>query len=883
MNSINNLNAITINFSNPWLLLLIIPAVALMLWPYLRLPKRHRNTRNRVISLALHSLILLLVVSMLAGMTFTSSQTSYKKDVVLLVDLSESNVESQEEMNEFVQSVLDGVESGYRVGVVTFANGCVYSSKLSENMNGVYNDYVNSSQTPLKNATDFSSALLYVRDSVLNSPNDGRIIILSDGEQTDGNALATVKALADDGIRIDTVYFPSKGYANEVQLKSVHVPNNVMLGETVDVVVTTESSSVQSATLNFYDNGEMVDYQIVELPVGEGVYSFSYRVSTAKLHELSVTVQSQSDTLLQNNTCYAFINIEASTKALLVDGGGQSEKLLELIGNNYDITKVNVNQLPTTVEELCAYDEVIFMNVANADLPDGFDTILTDYVKNYGGGLFTIGGDKSYVQSDMEGSLYQDLLPVEANTDAKSLGLLLVLDCSGSMMETAQGSTEKRIDLAIQAAIDSVNALSDNDYIGVVTFNQTAKQLVDMTPIERKDTVINRIKQIETATGTYYYDALTVANNMLQAFDDTELKHIIFLTDGEPVDATTAGFMEIIDRMARNDITLSTIALGPSVSSDTAEEMAERGGGRFYSVVRESQLSSVIVEETTIAAGHYYNEVTFTPKIDSHTAVVAGLNELPQLGGFYGTRLKDGATMVLSHEGNPIYAEWTCGLGRVGSFMSDLNGTWSEEFLSDENGVLFINNTVSHLFSTVLQNEIDRGTVTFAHDNFTTTAEISFELAGNENLTAELQSPNGETASVSLTETSTNTFVASFTTDVAGVYTLRLKVASPSGQEEYCSYTTFSYSSEYQAFANDSQCFQFMESLSQNGNGSMLFSADNLFGKENESVQRTYNPKLLFLIICSVAFLLDIVSRKFKIKWPSEILADIREKKAKHK
>ena len=40
--------------------------------------------------------------------------------------------------------------------------------------------------------------------------------------------------------------------------------------------------------------------------------------------------------------------------------------------------------------------------------------------------------------------------------------------------------------------------------------------------------------------------------------------------------------------------------------------------------------------------------------------------------------MKDGAIMVLGYEGNPIYAEWQRGAGRVGSFMSDLSGKWSE-------------------------------------------------------------------------------------------------------------------------------------------------------------------------------------------------------------
>ena len=59
-----------ITFSNPWLLLLLVPLAALTLIPHFRVAKKFRRSRNRVISLALHSIALILCVLLLAGMTF---------------------------------------------------------------------------------------------------------------------------------------------------------------------------------------------------------------------------------------------------------------------------------------------------------------------------------------------------------------------------------------------------------------------------------------------------------------------------------------------------------------------------------------------------------------------------------------------------------------------------------------------------------------------------------------------------------------------------------------------------------------------------------------------------------------------------------------------
>lgn len=878
VNNIDLICAISIRLERPWLLLLLIPALGLMLWPFFRLSKKHRKTRNRIVSLVLHSLVLLFCVSMLAGMTFHLTTVSIKNDVILLVDASASTEKSQDDMNGFIRSVLDEAGSDYDIGVVTFANGCVYASRMSNNADNVYNNYINS-ERPLANASDISSALLYARD-LLSSPKNGRIILLSDGVETDGNALAAVRILADEGTRVDTVYFSPQPHDGEVQITSLELPERVAVGDTVQAVVTMQSAAAGTATLQLFDNGEMRQEQEVSLGGGTDVYTFDYTVLSPGLHEFYVTISAEGDTLTENNRYYSYINIETYTQVLIVDGGGESAQLSALLGETYDVTTVSVRDVPTTLEGLSEYDEVILMNVANADLPAGFDDVLTEYVETVGGGLFTVGGDKAYMQDDMQGTKYQDLLPVEANTDAKSLGLLIVIDSSGSMEETPSGTNDTRIELAKDAAIASINSMRPSDYVGVVSFNSTASLVAEMTPVSQKDRVISRVERIETATGTYYTGALNVARNTLVSFNETELKHIIFLTDGEPVDADLNTFMDLIDRNYRDDITLSTIALGPSVDTDIAEEMAERGGGRFYEVVDERELTEIMIEETTTAAGQYYNEGKFTPSIVNHTGAVAGISELPEIGGYYGTRLKDGATIVLGVDGSPLYAEWQRGAGRVGSFMSDLNGTWTANYFVEGSGRQFLNNVVNSLFPDLPIQQSDIS-VEFGRDNFTTEIQIGLDSAsGGETVTAEVTAPGGGRQTIDLSRLSGTSFAGAFRTDRPGVYSVTVRrMRGDTVLSEYTAFMTFSYSDEYNDFHDDTQCFTFMESIGEYGNGKVLFSADEVFGRENETTESDYDPQLLFLILTAVLFLLDIVVRKFKFKWPHEIIRERRSKK----
>lgn len=878
MSSINLLCALKINFDNPWLLFVIIPAIGLMLIPYFRVKKQHRNTPNRVISLAIHTVILVLVTFLLAGMSFTLTQVTLKKDVVLLVDASDSAVSARADMDDFVNSVLDDIDKNHNIGVVTFAGNCVYAAEMDNDPAAVKRAYSEVSQKPIGNASDIAGALYYARD-LLSSPTDGRIILLSDGKQTDTNAVSAVRALSNAGVRVDTVYFPTGSSSDEVQIDGVDVR---IMGNGADIVVTVQSTVAQSAALSLYDDGTLVESRNVELTGGVETYSFMHTVSDTNVHSIQVTIDASRDTMPQNNTGYSFLNINATSKILLVDGSGNgATDFMDLLDSRFDVTRITVDELPQTVDELCAYGEVILMNVANADLPDGYGDKLTEYVEEHGGGLYTAGGSKAYMEEDMHGTKYEALLPVNARTDAKSIGVMIIFDNSSSMDYKAQGSNETRMSLAKAAAKASVDALSPEDYVGVVSFNSTAiNETRGMQPVSTSTAYVKqRIDSIgreEGVVGTVYSAAISMAKDILTPFNKTEKKHIIFLSDGDPSvhETNIEGAKENIALMAQNGITLSFITLGPEVSTNLSEEMAELGGGRHYSVAQETKLLDIMVKETTTAAAQYINREEFTPRIESHTPAVAGVTELPQLDGFYGAMLKDGATKVLDYDGNPIYAEWTVGDGKVASFLCDLEGNWSSRYFTDEEGIRFLANSVNSVLAKT-QIGLQPVSIDFSVNNFTAQAEITVN-SGSGSITAVMIGPDGAEDTLTLQGLSDTRYATAFKMSDPGVYTVYVTRNNGGTEEKYYAYTAFSYSQEYSAFGNDTEYFEFMQALSSEGGGSLLFSAENLFGGAAEMTSANYDPMLVFLIIVCVLFLADITVRKFKIK----TRAERREEKA---
>ena len=107
-------------FSNPWLLLLLIPAIGLTLLSYFRMNKRYRFTRNHVTSVVLHLVIMVLSIAVLAGIVFGYSIPNNDNEIIILVDASYSTSDSADDVDDFIRDVIDSCDTMFDLGIVTF-------------------------------------------------------------------------------------------------------------------------------------------------------------------------------------------------------------------------------------------------------------------------------------------------------------------------------------------------------------------------------------------------------------------------------------------------------------------------------------------------------------------------------------------------------------------------------------------------------------------------------------------------------------------------------------------------------------------------------------------------------------------------------------------
>ena len=82
-------------------------------------------------------------------------------------------------------------------------------------------------------------------------------------------------------------------------------------------------------------------------------------------------------------------------------------------------------------------------------------------------------------------------------------------------------------------------------------------------------------------------------------------------------------------------------------------------------------------------------------------------------------------------------------------------------------------------------------------------------------------------------------------------------------------------------FFDNEEKAAFMAELSEDGDGFVITEPTEVFDNVVKSLHRIIDPRIVFIIIALVAFILDIAVRKFKFKWIHEIIRERKEKSKK--
>jgi len=459
------------------------------------------------------------------------------------------------------------------------------------------------------------------------------------------------------------------------------LPQEVKYGEPFQAKVVAWSLKETQARLSLFRNGEFLGSQIVRLTAGKNVFAYRQALDQSGIHVYQAALDVEGDTIEDNNRAVGTVVVRGRPQVLLADRDRSHASSLAaaLRSQNIEVTVVEPPGIPKDVAGLQKYDGVVLSNVSSLKLTRPQMAQIRDYVRDHGGGLMMIGGEESFGLGGYYRTPVEEALPVTMEVKQKveipSLAVVLSIDRSGSM---AMSTDEKvtKLDLAKEAAHLVVDLLDERNEVGVMSWDTEFIWDSPMRGARDKGAIHHAIATIKAGGGTDGYPALKESYQIL--FDRPALlKHVIFLSDGQ---MTRGDFAGLLRRMAKDKITVSTVAIGKDADVQLMVDIAKWGKGRFYYTEDSQTIPRIFTLETQLASKASLVEQPFKPQLTApnHEAMQdINWKAVPPLGGYVATTVKQNAELVLmSHQEDPVLATWRYGLGRAAAFTSDAKSKW---------------------------------------------------------------------------------------------------------------------------------------------------------------------------------------------------------------
>jgi Ca-activated chloride channel family protein len=754
---------------------LAIPVALLLLWLSTRLRRfEQRRTAARAFAMVLFTgaaatACALAVVGVELGRRLDRLTLIVAVDRSRSIDLvpgAESRIQQELQLAE------QGMRDGDRIASLAFAAEAVLESPPRER-----GQPPSAERASLgRDGTDLGAA---IRRGLAEVPPDSaaRIVLLSDGVSTRGDALGEAALAAAAGVPVDAVPLDQRKL-RDVRVVAVAAGGRANVGEAIDLRVVTASDSDADVELRVYRDGQLLRRGEVRIAAGEDVVHLRELAGEPGLHRYDVELtakDSARDEAVEDNQGSTFVRVTGEATALVLERDrALSTPLVQALKSAaFKVQAGDATQVPGDAAGFAVYDLVVLSDISAADLAPEQIAALAAYVRDLGGGLLLMGGDRSLGPGGYGKTPLEEVSPLSFDVKQErrraSLAEVIAVDISGSM-GAAVGSRTK-LDLANEAAVRSLELLGAGDRLGVVHVDTAAQWTIPLGPITDREAMSKAVRGVGVGGGGIYVDLALQAGYAALAKESVQLKHLLLFADGSDAEERSKAF-GLVSSAKSHGVTTSVVALGTGSDVPDLERMSKLGDGRFYLIEDATRLPAVFAQETVLAARSAINEVPFRPTLVTASPVLRGvdLGQAPELTGYVVTIPKGRAQVILSGpEGDPLLANWSVGIGRAAAFTSDFKDRWGRAWTSWSGA--------ERLFGQLARDVARRADNPRVRLEADTTggelrlrASVTDERGRSESLrqlTAQVTAPDGSTSSVHLDAVG------------AGLYSATLQAARP--------------------------------------------------------------------------------------------------------
>jgi uncharacterized membrane protein len=695
-------------FDNPWYLLLLA-ALPVVWWSSFRSLAGLGRVR-RAMAIGLRSLVFTLLVLALAEAQWV--RTSDRLTVLYLLDQSLSISQAQSDamikyVNESIGLHRDSNRQD-RAGVIVFGTEPAIEIPPLDDTQPLprVETLVDREHTNLAGAMKLALACF---------PHDTekRIVILSDGNQNIGDALAQARHMAEGGIGIDVVPIRSQS-VGEIAVEKVMVPADVRRGEPFDLRVVLSNTAAAGE-----DHGpvrgrlqlirkagsreQVLTDQEITVEPGKRVFSVREEIDAPDFYTYEarfVPENAADDSMPQNNQATTFTQVRGSGQVLLIEdfeNPGEFDFMTQrLRAMNMEVTvrSTRPDELFSDLAQLQPFDTVILGNVPREHFSDEQVEMLVRNAQNLGSGLVMMGGPNSFGAGGWTNTPLEEAMPVDfqiKNAKVAPVGALAMLMHAS---ELPDGNYWQKV-----IAREALKTLGEQDYCGIVHWGLREEWLWGGTRGMLKvggnrQQMLARLDRMTPGDMPDFESSLVMARNEFSQLADAASKHMIIISDGDPAPPNN-GPTGAIAGLMKMGVKISTVAIGTHgpPGSTPLKNIATRTGGKYYVVTSAKTLPRIYQKEARRVARPLVFERNqgFAPQIKYPHEMLQGIESpLPPITGFVLTTPKENplveisvvSPLPLGKNNNVILASWTYGLGKTVAFTTDAGKRWTSDWIS---------------------------------------------------------------------------------------------------------------------------------------------------------------------------------------------------------
>jgi uncharacterized membrane protein/uncharacterized protein YegL len=661
--------AISIQHSWPLLLLLAIP----LLWWAAHATRTNLSRRHLAVVTVLRSV----AVAMLALALMRPQWHAGADDVAVVYALDVSRSVSA----SFIDSALAWIDDADREGKPAQARYLAFADRpvLLEKPEQV-RDLAVTEGSPREGAIDRAATNLEraLDEALLGLDRDRvkRLVLLTDGNQTEGDVWRVLARLKEAKVRVFPI--PAKVRdEGDAWLEGIEVPQGMRAGEPVTVTVRAFSPRESRARVVLRTGNTVLGNRAVRLTAGLNRVSFEIQLTSVGSNTLAAVLIAEGDRVRDNNRVQQSAWVARAPRVLYVEGQPGAAAYLRdaLAREGIEVNVAAPADIPESAAALAPYDALVLSDTPAKAIAPAKMQAIESYVRDSGGGLLFAAGANVYGEQGYSGTAVEKVLPVQfrAQEKRKDLALVIALDRSYSMRG-------RKMELAKEATRGALDLLEEQHQFAVVAFDSQAHVSVPMQYVRAKRKAEDQIARIQASGQTNIYPALSSIYRLLQK-TDAKAKHVILLSDG---DTHPADFEGLVGRMTDEKIVISTVAIGEGANVELMGSIARWGGGRAYATVSAEAVPQIFIEETQRAVRSNLLEDAFKPVVKRRMEAFRGVDfeQAPPLKGYVSATARDNAEVFLvSQSGSPVLARWQYGLGKVVVFTSDVKNRWAVNWL----------------------------------------------------------------------------------------------------------------------------------------------------------------------------------------------------------